>query len=69
MAETGRAMVREAVAVLEDVGELETVVEELRAAGFAEDENRNADCRFTLNEKGGHTSRLRRPSHQKPRTD
>ena len=39
MAETGgRATVREAVAVLEDVGELETVVEELRAAGFAEGE-------------------------------
>ena len=29
MAETGRATVREAVAVLDDVGELETVVEEL----------------------------------------
>ena len=39
MAETGgRAAVREAVAVLEDVGELETVVEELRAAGFARGE-------------------------------
>ena len=38
MAETGRATVREAVAVLEDVGELETVVEELRAAGFARGE-------------------------------
>ena len=38
MAGTGRATVREAVAVLEEVGELETVVEELRAAGFAQDE-------------------------------
>ena len=38
MAGTDRPTVREAVAVLEDVGELETVVEELRAAGFARDE-------------------------------
>src|SRR3954452_13037125 len=39
MAETGgRATVREAVAVLEDVGELETVVEELRTAGVAKGE-------------------------------
>lgn len=34
-AETGSGKVREAVAVFEDVGDLETAVEELRAAGFA----------------------------------
>ena len=38
MAGADRATVREAVAVLEEVGELETVVEELRAAGFAQNE-------------------------------
>lgn len=33
-----RPMVREAVAVLEDVAELEAAVDDLRAAGFAEDD-------------------------------
>src|SRR3954454_8289749 len=37
MAGTGRATVREAVAVFEDVGELEATVADLEAAGFAED--------------------------------
>jgi hypothetical protein len=37
MAGTGRATVREAVAVFDDVGELEAAVEDLKAAGFAED--------------------------------
>ena len=36
MAGTGRATVREAVAVFDDVGELEAAVEDLRAAGFPE---------------------------------
>jgi hypothetical protein len=38
MAQAGRATVREAVAVLEDVDGLEAAVAELRAAGFAADE-------------------------------
>src|SRR4051812_49854102 len=37
MAGTGRATVREAVAVFEDVGELEAAVDDLKAAGFSED--------------------------------
>src|SRR4051794_41429171 len=37
MAGTGRTTVREAVAVFEDVGELEATVADLEAAGFAED--------------------------------
>ncbi len=57
MAETGRAMVREAVAVLEDVGELETVVEELRAAGFAEDEISLLAAHETVERKLGHVYR------------
>ena len=57
MAEADRATVREAVAVLEDVGELETVVEELRAAGFAEDEISLLAAHETVERKLGHMYR------------
>ncbi len=41
----------------------------LRRTGFPEDVDRNADCRFTLCEEGGHTDPQGRPQNRNPRTD
>src|SRR5689334_16105151 len=57
MTETSRATVREAVAVLQDVGALEAAVAALRAAGFAEGDVSLLAGRDAVESKLGHMYR------------